>query len=183
MSETKHLNLATLTQQLKEAGLQRIADGLLAVFAEHQDIFFQLISPLVVIIKENQDLRQKNLALSAQIEEIRSSLAKLTTQIIPTEEYRTSFGLDYLPVLLQSVDALNLTARSSNCLRAENIYYIGDLVQYPEHILIKRPNLGIKSLREIKTVLAAKGLTLGMPFSETLKKAYTETKEQLRTEQ
>ena len=66
------------------------------------------------------------------------------------------------PILLRPVDELELTVRSANCLKAENIYYIGDLIQRPENELLKTPNLGRKSLNEIKEVLASRGLTLGM---------------------
>jgi len=66
------------------------------------------------------------------------------------------------PVLLRPVDDLELTVRSANCLKAENIYYIGDLIQRAETELLKTPNLGRKSLNEIKEVLASRGLTLGM---------------------
>ncbi len=66
------------------------------------------------------------------------------------------------PVLLRPVDDLELTVRSANCLKAENIYYIGDLIQRTEVELLKTPNLGKKSLTEIKDVLAARGLSLGM---------------------
>ena len=69
-------------------------------------------------------------------------------------------GVD--PVLLRPIDDLELTVRSANCLKAENIYYIGDLIQRTENELLKTPNLGRKSLNEIKEVLASKGLTLGM---------------------
>ena len=65
------------------------------------------------------------------------------------------------PVLLRPVDDLELTVRSANCLKAEDIYYIGDLIQRTETELLKTPNLGRKSLNEIKEVLASKGLTLG----------------------
>jgi DNA-directed RNA polymerase subunit alpha len=65
------------------------------------------------------------------------------------------------PILLRPVDDLELTVRSANCLKAENIYYIGDLIQRTENELLKTPNLGRKSLTEIKEVLASKGLTLG----------------------
>jgi DNA-directed RNA polymerase subunit alpha len=64
-------------------------------------------------------------------------------------------------ILLRPVDELELTVRSANCLKAENIYYIGDLVQRSETELLKTPNLGRKSLNEIKEVLASRGLTLG----------------------
>jgi len=66
------------------------------------------------------------------------------------------------PVLLRPVDELELTVRSANCLKAEQIYYIGDLVLRSEVELMKTPNLGKKSLTEIKGVLAQRGLTLGM---------------------
>ena len=66
------------------------------------------------------------------------------------------------PILLRPVDELELTVRSANCLKAESIYYIGDLIQRTENELLKTPNLGRKSLNEIKEVLASRGLTLGM---------------------
>lgn len=66
------------------------------------------------------------------------------------------------PILLRPVDDLELTVRSANCLKAEHIYCIGDLIQKTEVELLKTPNLGKKSLTEIKDVLASKGLSLGM---------------------
>ncbi len=66
------------------------------------------------------------------------------------------------PLLLRPVDDLELTVRSANCLKAENIFYIGDLIQRTEFELLKTPNLGKKSLTEIKDVLAQHGLSLGM---------------------
>jgi len=66
------------------------------------------------------------------------------------------------PVLLRPVDDLELTVRSANCLKAENIYYIGDLIQRTEVELLKTPNLGKKSLTEIKDILGSGGLSLGM---------------------
>ncbi len=66
------------------------------------------------------------------------------------------------PILLRPVDDLELTVRSANCLKAEHIYYIGDLIQRSEVELLKTPNLGKKSLTEIKDVLASRGLSLGM---------------------
>lgn len=76
------------------------------------------------------------------------------------QESKREMGVD--PMLLRSVDELELTVRSANCLKAENIFYIGDLIQRTEMELLKTPNLGKKSLTEIKDVLAAKGLSLGM---------------------
>jgi DNA-directed RNA polymerase subunit alpha len=69
---------------------------------------------------------------------------------------------DIDPILLRPVDDLELTVRSANCLKAENIYYIGDLIQRTEVELLKTPNLGKKSLTEIKDVLAQHALSLGM---------------------
>ena len=69
---------------------------------------------------------------------------------------------NYDPILLRPVDELELTVRSANCLKAEDIFYIGDLIRRTENELLKTPNLGRKSLNEIKEVLASRGLTLGM---------------------
>ena len=65
-------------------------------------------------------------------------------------------------MLLRPVDDLELTVRSANCLKAESIYYIGDLIHRNESDLLKAPNLGRKSLNEIKDILSSKGLSLGM---------------------
>ena len=78
---------------------------------------------------------------------------------MPVEHQKT---VQVDPLLLRPVDDLELTVRSANCLKAESIYYIGDLIQRTENELLKTPNLGRKSLNEIKEVLAARGLTLGM---------------------
>jgi len=77
---------------------------------------------------------------------------------VPEKEQQPEFD----PVLMRLVDDLELTVRSANCLKAENIFYIGDLIQRTEVELLKTPNLGKKSLTEIKDVLASKGLSLGM---------------------
>jgi len=69
---------------------------------------------------------------------------------------------EFEPILLRPVDDLELTVRSANCLKAESIHYIGDLIQRTEVELLKTPNLGKKSLTEIKDVLAARELSLGM---------------------
>ncbi len=78
-------------------------------------------------------------------------------EIVVQEEEEKEFD----PIYLQPVDDLELTVRSANCLKAEQIYYIGDLVQRAESSLLKTPNLGKKSLQEIKDVLAQRGLGLG----------------------
>jgi DNA-directed RNA polymerase subunit alpha len=78
------------------------------------------------------------------------------------EEEKSEVEEFFEPVLLRPVDDLELTVRSANCLKAENIFYIGDLIQRTEVELLKTPNLGKKSLTEIKDILALKGLSLGM---------------------
>jgi DNA-directed RNA polymerase subunit alpha len=108
-------------------------------------------------------------------EAIRSSAQILVDQLVvftglqPNELAGGGFGggpdrtakESHDPILLRPVDELELTVRSANCLKAENIYYIGDLIQRTETELLKTPNLGRKSLNEIKEVLASRGLTLG----------------------
>jgi len=104
---------------------------------------------------------------SARVEQ-RTDLDKLILNIetngviSPEEAIRQSARVLVDPLLLRPVDDLELTVRSANCLKAENIYYIGDLIQRSENELLKTPNLGRKSLNEIKEVLASRGLTLGM---------------------
>ena len=80
------------------------------------------------------------------------------TNVAPIEQKQ----MPVAPELMRPVDDLELTVRSANCLKAENIYYIGDLIQRTETELLKTPNLGRKSLNEIKEVLASRGLSLGM---------------------
>ena len=86
---------------------------------------------------------------------------------------------DIDPILLRPVDDLELTVRSANCLKAEQIYYIGDLIQCTEVELLKTPNLGKKSLTEIKSVLATKGLSLGMRLENWPPASLKEQKESI----
>lgn len=94
------------------------------------------------------------------------------TQSFGAPQQAASHGFD--PVLCNPIEDLDLTVRSTNCLKAEQIYYIGDLVQRSETDLLKTPNLGRKSLNEIKSVLQQKGLSLGVELEnwppEELKK-------------
>jgi len=92
-----------------------------------------------------------------------SVFADLKGTPLPVEQPETP-QID--PRLLRPVDDLELTVRSANCLKAENIYYIGDLIQRTENELLKTPNLGRKSLNEIKEVLASRGLSLGMELED-----------------
>ena len=89
-------------------------------------------------------------------------LLESTTAPEPDRTEQDSPGKNYDPILLRPVDDLELTVRSANCLKAENIFLIGDLIQRTEVELLKTPNLGKKSLTEIKDVLATRGLSLGM---------------------
>jgi len=105
-------------------------------------------------VRASAKILVEQLAVFAQLEG--SELAGVFEQPAP----RGNAQFD--PILLRPVDELELTVRSANCLKAENIYYIGDLIQRTENELLKTPNLGRKSLNEIKEVLASRGLTLGM---------------------
>ena len=105
-------------------------------------------------------------------EAIRNSAKILVEQLLVFAQLEGEVGVGFAeaqqprntqfdPILLRPVDELELTVRSANCLKAENIYYIGDLIQRTETELLKTPNLGRKSLNEIKEVLASRGLSLG----------------------
>jgi DNA-directed RNA polymerase subunit alpha len=107
-------------------------------------------------ISPEEAVRQSARILVEQL----SVFASLEGMAEPVSAQRASPSVD--PILLRPVDDLELTVRSANCLKAENIYYIGDLIQRTENDLLKTPNLGRKSLNEIKEVLATRGLTLGM---------------------
>ncbi|RMX03607.1 DNA-directed RNA polymerase subunit alpha [Corticibacter populi] len=106
-------------------------------------------------VRTSAKILVEQLAVFAQLDD--SDLADFTTT---TTASRSAATFD--PILLRPVDELELTVRSANCLKAENIYYIGDLIQRTDNELLKTPNLGRKSLNEIKEVLASRGLTLGM---------------------
>ena len=107
------------------------------------------------VIEPEESIRTAARILMEQL----SVFADLEGIALPIEHQKT---VQVDPLLLRPVDDLELTVRSANCLKAENIYYIGDLIQRTENELLKTPNLGRKSLNEIKEVLAARGLTLGM---------------------
>lgn len=103
---------------------------------------------------------EKAIRLSATI--LQQQLATFVDLRLETTNEPRKGKTEVDPMLLRPVDDLELTVRAANCLKAENIYYIGDLVQRSEHDLLKTPNLGKKSLLEIKSVLAQRGLGLGM---------------------
>ena len=107
------------------------------------------------VIEPEESIRMSARILMEQL----SVFADLEGTDMPVEHQKT---VQVDPLLLRPVDDLELTVRSAYCLKAESIYYIGDLIQRTENELLKTPNLGRKSLNEIKEVLAARGLTLGM---------------------
>ena len=104
-------------------------------------------------VRASAKILVEQLAVFAQLEG-----SELAAFDMPVQRSSQQFD----PILLRPVDEQELTVRSANCLKAENIYYIGDLIQRTENELLKTPNLGRKSLNEIKEVLASRGLTLGM---------------------
>ena len=107
-------------------------------------------------VRASAKILVEQLAVFAQLE------GSAIEGIFEQSSQRSSGASSFDPILLRPVDELELTVRSANCLKAENIYYIGDLIQRTENELLKTPNLGRKSLNEIKEVLASRGLTLGM---------------------
>jgi DNA-directed RNA polymerase subunit alpha len=107
------------------------------------------------VVDPEQAVREAARVLVDQL----SSFAELNGSDLPVADH----GMPQVdPMLMLPVDDLELTVRSANCLKAENINYIGDLIQRTETELLKTPNLGRKSLNEIKDVLATRGLSLGM---------------------
>ena len=103
---------------------------------------------------------EEAIRISANI--LQKQLHSFVDMQIEESQYDQKAQEEFDPVLLRPVDDLELTVRSANCLKAENINYIGDLVQKSENELLKTPNLGKKSLTEIKDVLASRSLSLGM---------------------
>jgi DNA-directed RNA polymerase subunit alpha len=98
---------------------------------------------------------------NARVEQ-RTNLDRLTVDIDTDEVIEEKEEAKIDPIMLRPVDELELTVRSANCLKAENIHYIGDLVTRMESDLLRTPNLGKKSLNEIKEVLLSRGLSLGL---------------------
>jgi DNA-directed RNA polymerase subunit alpha len=120
------------------------------------------LDKLVLIIETNGTIDPED-AVRESASILRSQLAVFVDlEAEEGDEAAASSEPEIDPILLRPVDDLELTVRSANCLKAESIYYIGDLIQRTEVELLKTPNLGKKSLTEIKDVLATRGLSLGM---------------------
>ena len=117
---------------------------------------------LILDIETNGTIDPKNaVGIAATIfADQLNSFVDIRNSVAPTESASSRPSVD--PKLLCAVEDLELTVRSANCLKTEGIKYIGDLVQKTEVELLKTPNLGKKSLTEIKDVLAERGLSLGM---------------------
>jgi DNA-directed RNA polymerase subunit alpha len=122
------------------------------------------LDKLVVEIETNGAISpEEAIRASAKIlvEQLAAFAQLQGTDLVDAFDAPAQRSASFDPILLRPVDELELTVRSANCLKAENIYYIGDLIQRTETELLKTPNLGRKSLNEIKEVLASRGLTLG----------------------
>ena len=123
------------------------------------------LDKLIIDIKTNETIEPED-AIRRAGKILRDQLEVFTHLEIKEAEIEDSDIPQIDPVLLRPVDDLELTVRSANCLKAENIYYIGDLVQRSEMELLKTPNLGKKSLTEIKDVLATHSLSLGLKLED-----------------
>lgn len=119
------------------------------------------LDKLIIDIETNGTIDPENAIRRAAgiLQSQLSVFVDLETSEAVTDEVRQN---DINPILLQPVDDLELTVRSANCLKQESVHYIGDLVQRTEVELLRTPNLGKKSLTEIKDVLAQHELSLGM---------------------
>ena len=123
------------------------------------------LDKLVIDLKTNATIEPED-AIRKAGQLLRNQLDVFTYLEVHEETEEESDTPQIDPVLLRPVDDLELTVRSANCLKAENIYYIGDLVQRSENELLKTPNLGKKSLTEIKDVLATHSLQLGQKLED-----------------
>lgn len=163
---------ASLRAKTKEEG--KISIGVLHLDASFSPIRRVAYSVENARVEQRTDLDKLIIDLETNgtldpEEAIRRSATILQQQLAPFVDLKSSPILKDIadqqavnPIFTRPVDDLELTVRSANCLKAESIYFIGDLVQRTENDLLKTPNLGKKSLTEIKSVLASHGLSLGM---------------------
>ncbi len=118
------------------------------------------LDKLNIIVETNGSVNAEE-AVKRAATILQDQLSSFVELELVEEEAALPTSDDFDPQLLAAVDELELTVRSANCLKAEQIYYIGDLIQKSEQDLLRTPNLGRKSLNEIKEVLTEKGLDLG----------------------
>lgn len=155
--EDKNLSIGKLLLDACYSPIERVSYVVEAARVEKRTDLDKLVIDLETngTIEPEEAIRRAATILSNQLE----SFIDLSDVYQPEiKEEKPEFD----PALLHLVDDLELTVRSANCLKAESIHYIGDLVQKTEVELLKTPNLGKKSLTEIKDVLASRGLSLGM---------------------
>lgn len=175
MSLTVALGRGYQTASSRElAGLEeKTAIGVLHLDASFSPVLRVAYSVESARVEQRTDLDkliidlETNGTLDAE-EAIRRSATILQQQLAPFVDLKSSYvakeaneAAAINPIFLRPVDDLELTVRSANCLKAESIFYIGDLVQRTENDLLKTPNLGKKSLTEIKNVLSSHNLALG----------------------
>ncbi len=118
------------------------------------------LDKLNIVLETNGSLNAEE-AIKRAASILQDQLSSFVELELVEEEEALPTSDDFDPQLLAAVDELELTVRSANCLKAEQIYYIGDLIQKSEQDLLRTPNLGRKSLNEIKEVLTDKSLELG----------------------
>jgi DNA-directed RNA polymerase subunit alpha len=164
---------AASTREGRVASDEKTAIGVLHIDASFSPILRVAYSVESARVEQRTDLDKLVIDLETNgtldpEEAIRRSATILQQQLAPFVDLKSSFITKEIseqqainPIYLRPVDDLELTVRSANCLKAESIFYIGDLVQRTENDLLKTPNLGKKSLTEIKNVLLSHGLALG----------------------
>ena len=154
--DSPELPLGTLVLDASYSPITRVAYNVDSARVEQRTD----MDKLVLEIQTNGSVNaEESIGMAAQI--LQQQLAVFFDLRIEEPVRREESQPEIDPILLRPVDDLELTVRSANCLKAENLFYIGDLVQRTETELLKTPNLGKKSLTEIKDVLAQHGLTLG----------------------
>ena len=154
--DSPELPLGTLVLDASYSPITRVAYNVDSARVEQRTD----MDKLVLEIQTNGSVNaEEAIGMAAQI--LQQQLAVFFDLRIEEPVRREESQPEIDPILLRPVDDLELTVRSANCLKAENLFYIGDLVQRTETELLKTPNLGKKSLTEIKDVLAQHGLTLG----------------------
>ena len=158
-ADTEDRPIGRLQLDASFSPVRRVAYSVEAARVEQRTDLDRLVIELETdgTIDPEESIRRSATILQDQLSAF-VSLDESTTADAPEEPEKPAID----PILIRPVDDLELTVRSANCLKAENIFMIGDLIQRTEVELLKTPNLGKKSLTEIKDVLATRGLSLGM---------------------